>query len=105
MHGLRTDVTICNLAAYALRWRACNGMFAGAVYILILTVMSFALASYMANHIRSRRSLVVNAPMLHRSNLMNSLEWILSEGDARSKMTASWELIELEDNPQVQEIK
>ena len=47
MHGLGTNVTICNYPAYALRRRSCNGMFSGAVYILILIVMSFALASYM----------------------------------------------------------
>ena len=48
---------------------------------------------------------MVNAPVLHRSNLMTPLERIPSEGDARLKMTASWELIELEDGPQVREIK
>ena len=42
---------------------------------------------------------MVNAPVLHRSNLMTPLERIPSEGDARLKMTASWELIELEDSP------
>ena len=34
MHGLKT-----NEPAYALRQRLCNGMFSGAVYILILIVM------------------------------------------------------------------
>ena len=36
---------------------------------------------------------------------MTPLERILSEGDAQLKMTASWELVELEDGQQVQEIK
>ena len=27
MHGLGTDVTICDLLAYALRRRSCKGMF------------------------------------------------------------------------------
>ena len=36
---------------------------------------------------------------------MTPLEQILSEGDARLKMTASWELVELKDGPQVWEIK
>ena len=48
---------------------------------------------------------MVNAPVLHRSNLMTPLERIPSEGDARLKMTASWESVELEDCPQVREIK
>ena len=48
---------------------------------------------------------MVNAPVLNPSNLMTPLEWIPSEGDARLKMTASWELVELEDGPRVREIK
>ena len=44
---------------------------------------------------------MVNAPVLHQSNLMTPLEEIPS--DARLKMTASWESVELEDGPQVQE--
>ena len=42
---------------------------------------------------------MVKAIVTNRSNLMTSLEWILSEGDARLKMTASWELVKLEDGP------
>ena len=57
------------------------------------------------NHIRSRSSLMVNVPALHRSNLMTPLERIFSEGDARLKMTASWELVKLEDGPQVRGIR
>ena len=48
---------------------------------------------------------MVNAPVQHRSNLMTPQERIPSEGDARLKTTASWELVELEDVPQVREIK
>ena len=48
---------------------------------------------------------MVNAPALHRSNLMTPLERIFSEGDARLKMTASWELVELGDGPQVRGMK
>ena len=40
---------------------------------------------------------MVNAPVLHRSYLMTPLEWKPSEGDARLKMTTSWELVELKD--------
>ena len=48
---------------------------------------------------------MVNTPVPHRSNLMTSLERIPSEDDAQLKMTASWELVEMEDGPQVREIK
>ena len=48
---------------------------------------------------------MVNAPVLHRSNLMTQLERIPSEGEAQYKTTASWELVELEDGLQVREIK
>ena len=44
---------------------------------------------------------MVNAPALHRSNLMTPLERIFSEGYARLKMTASWELVEMEHGPPV----
>ena len=78
-----------------------------ALGLVHLIVMSFALiimeTSFIVkimNHIRSMSSLVVNAPALHRSNLMTPLERIFSEGDARLKMTVSWELVELEDGPQ-----
>ena len=47
----------------------------------------------------------VKAPFLHQSILMTPLEQIPSEGDARLKMTASWELVKLVDDPQMQEIK
>ena len=43
---------------------------------------------------------MVNAPVLHRSNLMTPLERVPSEDDARLKMTAFWELVDLEDGPQ-----
>ena len=48
---------------------------------------------------------MVNAPVLNSSNLMTPLERIPSEGDARLQMTALWGLVELEDGPQVREIK
>ena len=48
---------------------------------------------------------MVNAPVLHRSNIRTPLERIPSEGDARLKMTTSRELVELEDGSQVREIK
>ena len=43
---------------------------------------------------------MINAPALHRSNLIIPLDRIFSEGDARLKMTASWVLVKLEDVPQ-----
>ena len=48
---------------------------------------------------------MVSAPVLYRSNLMTPLERIPSEGNTRLKMTASCELVELEDDPQVQGMK
>ena len=48
---------------------------------------------------------MVDALVLQRSNLMTPLKRIPRVGDARLKMTASWELVELEDGPQVREIK
>ena len=74
--------------------------------------MSFPLASYMEVifiivWIVSGRGAVLygqhSSP--NRSNLITPLERIPSEGDARLKMAASWGLVELEDGPQVWEIK
>ena len=48
---------------------------------------------------------MVSSQVLHQSNLMTPLERILSEDDARLKMTDSWNLVELEDGPQMRELK
>ena len=48
---------------------------------------------------------MVSAPILYLSNLMTPLDQILDDDDAHLKKTASWELLKLEDDPQVREIK
>ena len=48
---------------------------------------------------------MVSAPISYLLNFMTPQNWILNEGGSHLKMTASWELVKLEDDPKVREIK